>query len=478
MKKAYGKCWVIPWLIILALIGGVGVSMLTQCHWKVALQKETFTESARAVQNPERGLYQLYGFWISDDAVDYREQVAQKMADDTDTSLAMIQINLQAYRSGKISPTGLDHIQKLFEALKPTGKKLIVRFLYDWDGKNAQFEPSSLNIVLQHMRQLEPVLKRSSSQIYVLQGIFIGNWGEMNGSRYLSAENMKALIDQLAAVTDKNTFLAVRMPAQWRTLTKTDATDHESLLKNGLAARLSLFNDGMLGNEGDYGTYGTKPRAESDPQSCWCRKDEIAFQNQLCLYVPNGGEAINDNPVNDFENAVKDLAAMHVTYLAAGYDQNVYKKWAKSKVTSDGCFTGMDGYNYIVRHLGYRILISDAALSYKHFLDAVSVSVNLKNVGFAPLYQKKDAELVVVDAKTGKQVIQPFQQDLRSLAGGSGADNTMNLSTRFSLRGMDNGTYRLYFRIMDPESGTGLELANAQKAERYGYEIGTMELKG
>ena len=148
---------------------------------------------------------------------------------------------------------------------------------------------------------------------------------------------------QLERVTDESVYLAVRTPAQWRGIVQSDNPGEEILSGSHLAARLSLFNDGLLGNRSDYGTYKTDDSSGFDVLGRRSREEELDFQRELCRYVPNGGEVINDNPYNDFENAVKGLSERHITYLNKDYDQTVLKKWEKEKVTEDGCFNGMDG---------------------------------------------------------------------------------------------------------------------------------------
>ena len=465
-------------LCVLTLLGGMAYLVIKDRNWNVEIQTNPFTESARVLRNPNRGMYLMHGFYITDEGEDYAQQIAQRFAHDTETSLTMIQINLQNYRDGAISDAGLGHIEELFQALERLDKQLIIRFLYDWNGENEKYEPESIDIILEHMRQLEEILRRHSKQIFVSQGIFIGNWGEMNGTRYLSHENLRQLAAQLAAVTDDSDYLAVRMPAQWRIITQTDNPTKEGLSAAGiLAGRLSLFNDGMLGNEGDYGTYGNKTKEEADITNPWNREDELAFQEELCKYVPNGGEVINENPVNDFETALKDLATMHVTYLNQDYDRNVFEKWEKTTVETGDCFSGMDGYTYIQLHLGYRFLIRKAEMAYDFWKDSLSVEVTMQNVGFAPIYQDQEIRLVLVNEETGEAHTVKINQDLRELTGGNETERELTLQREFSLTGLEKTEYMVYFYVEDTDSGVRIQFANEQEETEKGYCLGTVNLK-
>ena len=150
----------------------------------MTVEKTQFTESARELKNPDRGFYFIYGFMIQDEETDYAKLVEEKYRNDTETGITLVQINLQNYRDQEISSEGISNIDKLFCALESIDKRLIVRFLYDWDGLALGREPGRLDTVLLHMSQLEEVLRRHRSQIFLMQGLFIGNWGEMNGTPY------------------------------------------------------------------------------------------------------------------------------------------------------------------------------------------------------------------------------------------------------------------------------------------------------
>ena len=107
-----------------------------------------FTESAMELQNPGRGFYQIYRFMIMDKAVDYSRHVQELYLGDESTRLSLVEINLQAYRKGEITGTGIGNMKSLFRALGQIGKQLIVRFVYDWDGENQKYEPETIDIIL------------------------------------------------------------------------------------------------------------------------------------------------------------------------------------------------------------------------------------------------------------------------------------------------------------------------------------------
>lgn len=446
------------------------------CAKGVTIKKTVFTESNRELKNPDCGFYFIYGFMIQDEETDYEELVRERYLNDKETVITLLQINLQNYRNGEITQMGLDNIDKLFCAMEGIDKRLIVRFLYDWDGKALGREPGNLSIILQHMRQLEEILYRHRSQIFLLQGLFIGNWGEMNGTPYSNSTDMQRLVSKLEQVTDQSIYLSVRMPMQWRQITRLKEPSKERLPADSLAGRLGLFNDGMMGSESDYGTYGTQEADEAGVFAPWSRSEELEFQERLCRLVPNGGEVIVENTYNDFENARKDLSLMHVTYLNKDYDQAVLNKWAEETVEDDGCFDGVDGLTYIQRHLGYRFLITDVHISHQFFAECLSVKVALKNVGFAPIYREPELRLTVLGEEDS--FTYTIDQSLRQMSGGPHKEDVLTLNVKIPIRGLTEKEYALYFSIVDPDTGEHILLANEQDEEDWGYMIGNVCLNG
>lgn len=473
VKKSIILCSV---LLLLVLSGGLAV-LYTRGN-NVDPQGCSFTESARELRNPGRGYYNIYLFEITDEEVNYRQLVDSLYQKDKDTSLTLIEINLQEYREREISKAGLINIDALFHALKRTDKQLIVRFLYDWAGENEKYEPESLELIKVHIGQLKKIINKHSDQIFMLQGVLVGNWGEMNGTRYSSNAELRELVLCQAEALDSSIYLSVRMPSQWRGITRIKEPHRENLMEDPLAARLGLYNDGMLGNESDYGTYGTK---EAGGEGRLRREDELSFQNELCRYVPNGGEAINDNSYNDFKNAIRDLGIMHVTYLNKGHDEKVLEKWKNTKVTGGGCFHGMDGYTYIERHLGYRLLITGTDFYHSSFANRLAVSVNMKNVGFAPLYEETEAKLVFYNKEDKEHPAYIMRGDLRGLVGGSDCGEELTLRADVPLKEFQRSGYILYFYIVSHKTGEHILLANEQDEEAFGeeesgYRIGTISI--
>ena len=433
----------------------------------VDLSREMFTETADAIDNPNRGLYSIFGFYITDQEEDYQTWVERLFRDNKPIDLVMIQINLAHYRDRELSAEGLNNIRNLFSALRMKRENWILRFTYDWDGNAAATEPESMDIILHHMAQLKDLLQVNQDKIFVLQGMFTGNWGEMNGSRFNRPEDLRCLTEMLMQVTGETTYLSVRTGSQWRNITGLYEPD---ILADGDLPRLGLYNDGMMGNASDCGSYSSSNIQGADPMAYWSRDKELEFQNVLCRYVPNGGEVILNNPLNDFDNAVATLKKMHVSYLNYDYDQEVLNKWAAVTVEK-GVYQGIDGLTYIERHLGYRILINDVKTAYHPQHEHTIVDVELKNVGFAPLYEEKNIVLQVVDQDNQVVYSHCFDQDIRQLYGGENFSDLLELHHEIPISDWSRGEFQVYLAVCDPDTGELLTLANEQSMTQYGYKI-------
>ena len=178
------------------------------------------------------------------------------------------------------------------------------------------------------------MVNKYTDSVYIIQGLLIGNNGEMHDSNYENIDQIRQLAEAMAAAVSPEIYLAVRTPAQLRGILRTKTPLASSQTGDGsLASRLGLFNDGMLASVYDLGTYDDTPlTSSSTPGEKGSRSDELIYQYKLCQYVPNGGEVTVDNEYNDLENAIADLATMHVSYLNAEHDPEVLEQMEKFRL--------------------------------------------------------------------------------------------------------------------------------------------------
>lgn len=460
-------------LIFILLTFGITFSKL---YHPVTYKAPEYTEKAQLLSNPYCGFYRMYGYVLKDEGTEDVLDWCEGMQKDNDCNLYLLEINLCRYQSQPLSDQALAQLDCMLDSFSRDNHKLILRFIYDWDADALQAEPSSRSIIEQHMSQIAASVNAHKDSILTLQGLFTGNFGEMNNTNYSSEEDLTALATKLAEVIHPDIYLAVRTPAQLRSITKTmDTVTEETAYQSTLFSRLGLFNDGMLGSETDCGTYGLASWSEDALYShAGNREDEINFQNRLCQYVPNGGEAVLDNSYNDLENAIEDLSRMHVSYLNFAHDPAVMEKWKNSVYSEDDIFSGWSGFDYIAAHLGYRYLITESQMDFDTFRDrTATLSVTITNTGFAPSYRKYDCTLSIQNTATGEQFSVELPWDNRLLSNGE----QETLSAFIPVRDMESGNYRLSLVMKESSTGQVIHFANEESNSQPEISLGSFTLQ-
>ena len=437
---------------------------------KITFTPEAFAPSAAPLSNPEQGFYHMFRYMLSgntDARDEYLSQTASYSA-----ALALLEINLRPFRTDRISAAALTQLNDILTAwaLAPSRPKLILRFLYDWDGTALASEPHSLSLILTHMEQVSAIVNQHRSTIFLMQGIFIGNWGEMHHSRYMDESSVKTLMQQLHRRIDASIYLSVRTPSQWRMVTGRDNLPKRCSdfgTADSLQARLGLYNDGMLGSVSDLGTYLSTALSGTE-----IRKQELQFQHQLCHFVPNGGEAVYHPKLGALASAVSDLQTMRVSYLNADYDPRVLDLWKHTTWTGSDAFSGCDGYFYIQEHLGYRYRILTVQQLPALTRD-ISLSVTIQNDGFTNARNPFETSLILKHASTGTCTSIPFSTDLHTLDRGQ----KKSFPVKIPRKTLSQGIHQVYLSIRDSRSGQQIRLGNTNELISHGYLLGHLKLQ-
>ena len=467
---------IVLWIPILTLLGAVMIVKSNSRFNRIDYIAETFYESDKALQNPYCGFYHIIGYTLSDEYTPHDGSDCEIVS--YTEPLALLEINLKNYRAAEISEKGLSQLNDILNAWAkaPNGTKLILRFLYDWDGLALATEPETLELILKHMDQVSKLVNEYHDTVYIMQGVFIGNWGEMHHSKFSDPNSVKLLLRRLNGRIDPSIFLSVRTPSLWRTATNLyDPPEKGSSFgeTGSLSARLGLFNDGILGSDSDLGTYGnTLKKNAVSPAYQGTRKEELEFQNKLCRYVPNGGEVVYNHPLSELDTAVSALKTMHISYLNADYDSRVFEKWKGSVWTGDDAFHGCDGYSYIQAHLGYRYLIDGCTIKNSGLIKAnYTLSLTVKNVGFSNTLMPFEASVMLINEETNDCTNVPVNIDFRSIESGTNKTFTAKLP----VKELTQGSYRIYFSVKDKASGQTVFLGNQNEMTKNGYVLGRLK---
>lgn len=429
-------------------------------------------ESSVRLINPERGFFAIIRAELTLQAQDMTKLAEAVFTPERD-DLLLCEISLRRFADCGISAEGLRQVRELLSALKARNGSLILRFLYDWDGKGMAAEPRSLDLILEHIRQLGSIVSEHSNGIFLHQGLFTGSWGEMHGTRYSSPDDMAKLYLAQREAFGPDLLLCVRTIGQLRHLEKLPC----------LGRSIGLYNDGMMGSATDLGSYASDGY-QAD------REEALLLQSRICLSAPNGGEAVYNPRYSDFREALKTLRKMRVSYLNRYHDTRVLEAWAKTRISAPGIWYGMDGLSYIERHLGYRYVISDVSMSKSLLQKTLRVRLTLSNIGFAPPYHKLYPKLTLrkedAPSRSSYEINcmpeggSPFgspgkKRDMSHAAGKRAEAGSMAFFSEIKLPELPRGSFRLYFSLWSEKYGREILLGN-EGPKDLGYPIGGFEL--
>ena len=437
-----------------------------------------YKESQEDIINPERGFYIPTGTKASNyillDAAQlklYRSmpQQSAKASYAVTVSLIYRGYELDTFKNQPLSISFLKNLQKDFDAVREAGLKIILRFAYTNNAKGGNctdeykicppYGDAPRAVVLNHIKQLKPLLQKNADVIAVLQQGFIGIWGENYFTDYFGDastngagkildsswlhrnELLKALLDALP----KSRMVQVRTPQIKQKFVYGPAAVVKSLplklskaFNNTDNARIGFHNDCFLSTADDYGTYydygsSSQPRQAANET---LRK----YIEADTKFTVVGGETCDDSfsPQNDCAPtgyAEDEMRRMHYSYLNAAYNNDVNNDW-----DSSGCM-----YN-IKRKLGYRFVVRKAILPVElKKTDRLTIDFTIENLGYASLYNPRPVKIILKNTATQKE----FEITLKVnpqlwFSGNHSIKEIVNLPQNIS-----KGKYQLYLYLPD-----------------------------
>ncbi|MCR5546031.1 MAG: DUF4874 domain-containing protein [Lachnospiraceae bacterium] len=283
---------------------------------KEEITRQKFKESKYPVLNPGMGWYRPFLFDLSEEVDEFLLSTVIV----EEERLCLLEIQLSAFRDGPISHEGIFHLEQILDFFHANKKDMILRFAYDFEGKAFEKEPLSLKQIFVHMKQVSEVVKPFEKEILLYQGLFVGAWGEMHSSRFITDLSVLKLYDEFRSCFGKRVYLALR------------TVRYLALIENsrGKDEYLTLFDDAIYGSDTDMGTFSEGRKQE---------ELDMFVADRKC---PVGGEVLYGD-----ERIRQEIEAYHLTYLNSQYDKNAIAQWEKAGVLEE-----------VNRRLGYRFLIT------------------------------------------------------------------------------------------------------------------------
>ena len=358
-------------------------------------------------------------------------------------SLILVLYYLDEFNNTAILPDAVfEAFDEDMEILRQKGLKAILRFAYaesdnGKSGSERSAEDAPLAIIQSHLAQYKPYWEKNADVIYCFQAGFVGQYGEWyytdNFGNHVPHINddCRALIDTALKAIPQNRTLLLRRPMfKQEYLDGVALTDKEAYTGTP-KSRLGHFNDAFLYSLDNMGTYSTNAQD---------RAAQKALIAQETLYVPIGGETniTKDSLANiwaTLDATVAEMSTLHWTFIKNSYAEAVTNMWREN-----GTF---DTLNV---HMGYRYNLLSATLPETAIAGAsVNIELNIKNVGYAPLYNERHAYIVLKNGKTTYSI--QLTSDPRTWLP-NGVTTTINEQLTIPAD-IVNGTYQLYLHLPD-----------------------------
>ncbi|WP_276381426.1 DUF4832 domain-containing protein [Flavobacterium sp. H4147] len=387
-------------------------------------EKVTYTVSNEVFTNPERGFMHT---WQVNSEGSAMTAASLNNLKKENVSLILRLYYLEKFKTSALSQTQLDLIKTDFTRLRESGLKCVLRFAYTdaQDGTDA-----SVAVISGHLDQLKPILEDNKDVIAFVQAGFVGAWGEWyyTTNQLTTPANKKMILDKLLATFPKETKIQVRTPKIKQdfvaTTTAMDATVGYGTTNT---ARLGFHNDCFMASVDDYGTYVNVTA-------------EKTYVSNEALFVPTGGETCppTDVPIASCSIAEKEMTLLKWTYLNLDYYGPVLQEWR-----NNNCFTDFE------RKLGYRLALASSSVTKQASVNGtLALNAIVNNTGFAPVYNPKNAYLILRSTANGTVYKKKLDFDVRKVV----PRVSFNLKESVSLSSIPAGTYELLLKIEDSSS--------------------------
>lgn len=340
--------------------------------WMTA--RGSLTEQTERLYNPGCGWYEIHSFWIENEVS--KQEILACM--NPRNRLVFVRIHLGAYREIPLDESAITHMEQILHVMEQERKDVILRCCYDFEGRGMEKEPMYYSQVVTHMKQIAEVIRQFEQMIYLYQGILIGSWGEMHTSKFLAPEQINELLGIAEEGTHNRIWHGVRRPAFLNPLSEQMPNIREIEMQ-----KRTIFDDGIFGSPTHLGTFQNE--------------EEIRFLEALGEVAPYGGEVISGEIAMKWtwEETVNQMKRLHVSYLNEKHDNRILQHWKQQRVHTADLWDGMDGLEYIGRHLGYRFLIRKIREQKNFFTSrTVRLVLEIENIGFSDIYE--EVELFVI----------------------------------------------------------------------------------
>ena len=384
-----------------------------------------------------------------------------------------------------LTEDALNVLQTTFDNICSNNGFVIVRICYDpWYNGRSNVTPDH-EWVLKHVKQLAPVLSKNTDVIVALEMGMHGAYGEMHSDTNITYDRVAEAVNLMLRNTPPELKILTRTGNysakvlgfdNWGVDFNIDGEKFAEIAKakGDTMYRVGMFNDGYLGTQYDYGTWG------ADCKTSICREEGVAWLEQYSINTPYGGEALTTANGYQVINTPEFLAyegfRTHTSYLNIQWNYNLINSW-KATLFKQKDFDydptrvdSLSGFKYINDHLGYRFVLRESWLSDTVGDDHVlRAKLRIQNVGFGNLTWNAPVRLAVLEDLEGSNLTvcpTPTYYDLPaidsrdihsrtiSIADGDTVmmfDGNNEIEIAAKIKGFDKNRYQVYLKIGEIE---------------------------
>lgn len=421
------------------LLAAFNLLLVAAVHAKTV----TYTPDNTSVfLNPERGFITEFDHVVTKKKPHCVKGKEQDLKDNyinkDQISLLLVLYYLDNFKNTATLPAEvLNGFDEDMQVLRNLGMKAILRFAYTEDFSDEIGHDAPLSVVQSHVAQYKSHWEANADVIFVFQAGFVGTWGEwyytdhFGNKDNVTNESRRAVVDTLLAAVPAGRCIQMRTPLfKTSYIGSTAPLTAEEAYQNTPKARLAHHNDAFLENDNNLGTY----------VDTTTEKPYIA---QETLYVPIGGESCILEPEVAAVNASHDATVAEMSRLHWTFIQNSYSKEVTDPWRENGTFDELN------RNLGYRFqLVSGTYSDEVEHGNPLSVQLQIRNAGYAPLYNERPAYIVLKDINNPSSLVSlRLVSDPRRWLP-NGAVTTIDEQLEVPVSVMD-GTYELYLYLPD-----------------------------
>lgn len=389
-----------------------------------------YSPSTENFSNPERGFYHHKETRASNYSLLTQSSLANYRTNEKITLILRLYY-LDQFLTSPISQTFLDNIATDMTRTRNAGIKCILRFAYSSSTTLGQRDASKAQI-LSHIQQLTPIFNANSDIITAVQAGFIGTYGEWYytdhfGMNPTTADyaNRREVVDALLTALPSSIKIQVRTPKlKQRLFNSTVALTQSQYFNNIAGSRVGHHNDCFLSDASDVGTYTNIAT-------------EYPYLAQETKFVPMGGESCDFDPNRSTCNVgTSEMALFHWSYMNIDYYPEVI----------DG-FEDNNCLNDIKKKLGYRYeLVSGTFPNTVSSNGLLNVALNIKNTGFASVYNDRTAYIVLKNTVTNQTYSLPLASNPKLWLD----TNVIPINEQLTLpNDIVPGNYQMYLHLPD-----------------------------